>query len=344
MTPHHEIYSRFSDLDAAVRKTGGALPLSWVKSIDGEERSAAVANFGDALSPLISTAISRLPCVHRNFDSASTRLVSVGTIGHSQRLGSLHFWGTGVDAKFNAVDKSIGRFILPPETQFNIHALRGPVSRAAFAANGIDAPEIYGDPAWFLPRILAPKVEKTHELGVIVHISELDGRAIDAKARENFLRYQGGASSGVRVISTFHHASWEGFTAKLAEILSCKRIVSTSFHGLIIPQAYGIPALYFPPAQGGGIEIADLRAHEGKLDHRIADFFAGAGVDKLQAYAQPRLSPTDWEAVIRHLDQAWEPLEPDMRDFLSAFPLQARRSLADEDWSLDEGLMRSMSW
>jgi hypothetical protein len=337
-------FSRFADLDAAIHATKGAIPLSWVKSTDREDSRSAVANFGDALSPLVTTAISRLPCVHRNFDSACVRMVSVGTIGQAQRKGRLHFWGTGVDSKVNIVDRSQPRYIRPPETEFNVHAVRGPLSRATFQAEGIAVPEIYGDPAWFMPRILAPKVDQTHELGVIVHISELEARSLTAGLRGELKRYLGGESSGVRIISTFHHASWEGFTGKLAEILSCKRIVSTSFHGLIIPQAYGIPSLYFLPQPGGGVTIDDIRNYQGRVDHRIADFYAGTGATAIKAYAQPYDQPTDWAGVMAYVDQVWEPPAVPVEAFLGAFPVVAQRGLADPDWSLDQTLIRQIPW
>ena len=343
---NEQTYSLNPDLDAGIRNAGGRIPLTWIKSVEREDPATDGVNFGDAASPVIVSAISRMHCVHAHFNSRGCRLVAVGTIGQEQRQGHVHFWGSGVDGKINHVDPSIQRYLRPPDTEFYIHALRGPVSRAAFVAEDIDAPQIYGDPAWFLPRILAPKVEVTHELGVIVHISELTGRKINSSVSPALKRYHGGEGSGVKIISTFHHRSWGGFESKLAEILSCRRIISTSFHGLIIPQAYGIPSIYFPSRyDGGAMILRNLIAEAGnKIDHRVADFYAGAGYDQLPAYAKPMDGQTDWDDIISWIDNVWEPLKVPVDDFFASFPVRKLRTLEDQDWSLDKELESAIIW
>lgn len=270
-------------------------------------------------------------------------MVSVGTIGHAQHNGSVHFWGTGVDPKRSVGDSTVSGYRRPPHTEFHVHALRGPYSRAAFVSEGISVPEIYGDPAWFLPRILPLNPEKTHELGVIVHISELDGLTSAARVKKSFVRYTGGEADGVRLISTFHEPTWGAFVDKLREILSCRRIVSTSFHGLIVPQAYGIPAIYFPHRWSGGRRL-DIIADYAEIDHRIADFYAGAGVEQIEVFGAPYSAVTNWVQLMKHVDDVWAPLLVHENEFLDAFPLEKIHTLADSDWSLSPNLIECCLW
>ena len=142
------------------------VPLAWVATTE----AFPDANLGDALSPIIVSVMSGLPVQHRHFDDHGERLVAVGTIGHAQRNGVVHYWGTGFDDRA----APSGRYVRPPSTDICLHALRGPFSAQILTREGERPPEIYGDPVWFLPKLIPRKTaEPTYELGVVVHITEL---------------------------------------------------------------------------------------------------------------------------------------------------------------------------
>ena len=329
-------FSPHLDLDDAVRQHGGKVPLTWARVV-----TRGIANFGDVASPVVVGAMSGCASLPNPHASHATRLAAIGTIGQDAKWGTVHFWGTGVDAKIRAFGNRSAGFAAAPHTRYVVHATRGPHSRRTLLQAGIPAPPIYGDGAWFLPRILPrPSREPKYELGVITHLSELNKIALDAHT--DHPRYRGGGTDGVRIISTLHEASWAGFHGKLLEILSCRRIVSVSLHGLIIAETYGIPNLPFPFTGQGEIR-SDLEA--GEVDHRFADFYRGAGRTHLPGFAQQRHEATRWDQVMRAVDRLWTPLVPARLDsFFEAFPLAQKVSFDQAQWPLPETLLTQLAW
>ena len=130
-----------------------------------------------------------------------------------------------------------------------------------------------------------------------------------------------------------------GFGAKLDEIRSCKRIVSANFHGLIVAEAFGIPCLAFPGAFSGPIawRVREDHAH---IDHRMADFYSGAGADRLGAFGQPCDRPTRWADVIDAVDRLWTPLPPrGLDDFLGSFPIDRVVGTAATHWPVEAAVL-----
>ncbi|WP_159993626.1 polysaccharide pyruvyl transferase family protein [Roseomonas sp. 18066] len=262
-------------------------------------------------------------------------MAAIGTIGQGFRRGTAHFWGTGFDAKLRAFGNKETAFAPAPGTNYVIHAARGPNTRRLLLENEIHAPAVYGDPGWFLPRILNPKVEKTIELGVIPHISGLATKSATAQPKADRVRMRISPLDGVRVVPTYHQAGWEGFKAQLETILSCKRIVSTSFHGLILADAYRIPCLYFPPRSKSQAETMDLAG--GEVDHRVADFYLGAGRKTLPAFGQPTSQETPWDRVIAAVDAMYEPTTHRSEAALfEAFPFNSVVNYEDVSWKINE--------
>ncbi|NJN88198.1 MAG: polysaccharide pyruvyl transferase family protein [Leptolyngbyaceae cyanobacterium SL_7_1] len=311
------------------------IPLCWA-AIDSQ---CAFANLGDALSPIIISTLSDLPSIHQNFHSRTTRLAGVGTIAHHLKYGTVHLWGTGVsNAKgfSGQLQREYGR---RPDTQFYVHALRGPLGAEILRKQGITVPAVYGDPVWLLPSIIPPAHEKKYELGVIVHISELAERTDNSGAKDAFLRYQipEELKGDIKIITTLVKPTFDQIESKVKAITACKRIVSTSLHGLVIAETYRIPCLYFR-TRGRGVFLSQLDDDSEKLDFRIRDFYSGLGLSQLLIYRQPRKHFTDWNAVIHAIDQHWQPIEWSPEAFLDAFPLPLAfnplRELAQLDYAL----------
>ena len=336
-------YSGYADLAAEIHRLK-AVPLAWVRS----SLKVPFANFGDALSPVVATALSRLPVAHRAFDGRNLRLAAVGTIGQNQRNGTVHVWGTGFDAAHGRMAES-GRYVAPPDTQFVIHAVRGPNSRRTLLQAGLHAPAVYGDPGWVLPRIfprILPQGEATPgtELGVIPHISELATPQPEPLMRVGLARYEGGTEEGVRIIPTYHEPSMAGFRGKLDEILGCRRIASTSFHGLILADAYGIPCALLSGSLPPGPHIIPLPESAGLLDHRVADFYLGTGRRNLLVYGQPTGQPTDWAALIRAIDRHYQPFAHDHAALLEAFPVRPAIDPTAARWPLPADFEQLLRW
>jgi pyruvyltransferase len=93
----------------------------------------------------------------------------------------------------------------------------------------LDCPEIYGDPALLLPRFYAPRISKRFRLGIVPHFTDRKHPIVDR------LR----AMDGVRILDV--SAGVEEF---VDELCSCEVIASSSLHGLIAADSYGIPSLW----------------------------------------------------------------------------------------------------
>jgi pyruvyltransferase len=127
-------------------------------------------------------------------------------------------WGSG------CIDKGmIG------EKPKKIFSVRGPLTREELLKRNWDCPEIYGDPALLYPLIYNPKIEKKYKFGFIPHYIEFES----AKDRETIKNLE---LLGVQIIDVC--AGSEKF---IDELLECEYIISSSLHGLIASDAYGIP-------------------------------------------------------------------------------------------------------
>jgi pyruvyltransferase len=118
-----------------------------------------------------------------------------------------------------------------------IHAVRGPKTREILLKNGINCPAIYGDPALLLPFYYQPKDKsKKFKLGFIPHYSHIN----------QFLTLYS-HNPNICVIKVRNYYEWHSFIDKICQ---CEYIASTSLHGLIISEAYGIPNVWLKMESG----------------------------------------------------------------------------------------------
>ncbi len=310
-----------SALETLVRRTG-AVPLGWA----GATAASAYVNFGDALSPVMVALCTGMPIARVPFGSTAPRMAAVGTIGHGFAGGVVWYWGTGSSLWVNPFAPTEQRvaYTPPPNTEVHICATRGPISARVLSGQGVIAtPGVYGDPVWLLPWFHHKPVEQTHELGVILHLSDLTDRSTDVHFNPLHERYviPPELAGSVKLINTVTPVSVQALFDKVDEIRACKRIVSTSLHGLVIPESYGIPCLYFG-VRGAPAGLSRIAPElDTGLDPRILDLYAGLGQDTFAMYMQPRRKRTDWEALIRAIDSAWAPAVLDEEALLNALPV-----------------------
>jgi len=306
-----------TSLRQSVAETG-SIPLSFVL---GDR----VANLGDALSPVMVTLLSGLPCSHKAQNSTAIRMAAVGTIAHGFTGGEVWLWGTGTSKYRNPLHKGPGKepFIPNSVAKFRVTATRGPVTRRILGDENAVGTPAYGDPVWLLPRFYRPKLKKRWKLGVIVHLADLKDRSLDAQVKDAFLRYQIPESErgSVRLINTVTDVTPDALRARLNDILECERLVSTSLHGMVFAESYGIPCLYFSPrGKVSGLSELDL-LDEDSVDLRIIDLYRGMGRNKLPVYVQDRKKHTDWAHLMRTIDDVWRPIDFDTDPLINAFPL-----------------------
>ena len=130
-----------------------------------------------------------------------------------------------------------------------ILAVRGPESRKYLIDKGISCPEVFGDPALLLPLIYKPVVQKKYKLGVIPILADVRNPLVD--------RLINIGNGSVKFINMTDYGDWKSV---IDDICSCDAIVSSSLHGLIVADAYGIPnarVKFSDSATGGDFKYDD---------------------------------------------------------------------------------------
>lgn len=127
-------------------------------------------------------------------------------------------WGTGC-----ILPNSIGK------NPKKVYAVRGPLTQKELTYRGIECPKIYGDPALLFPQIYNPQRQIKYKYGIIPHyIDYTDKYAL------NIIKHL--ELQGVKVINitdnTFDF---------IDSLLSVEKVLSSTLHGLIAADAYGIP-------------------------------------------------------------------------------------------------------
>jgi pyruvyltransferase len=136
---------------------------------------------------------------------------------------------------------------------FDVRAVRGPRTMEALTKAGFECPRIFGDPAILLPLMYPVKPANIrYRVGLILH----HATSIDSNVC---------ATYGLRQISTVKN-DYKAFVNKIVE---CKAVISSSLHGIIIAESYGIPAIYLweDSAVGSqGIKFADWYESTGRTN------------------------------------------------------------------------------
>lgn len=182
-------------------------------------------NFGDLIGPWLAGKMTGKEIYWAQ--KSEPHYLLVGSIMDKVSPSSV-VWGVG---SFGTE----GKKILQTSPQYL--AVRGPLTRSKLEMFGIPCPRIYGDPALLVPDYYLPSVKKTHRLGVVLRWSEMS-RKRELQAR------------GIKVIDLLT----DKIEDTIDEFLACENIISTSLHGLIIADAYGIPNAWLAADTGTGKE------------------------------------------------------------------------------------------
>ena len=141
-------------------------------------------------------------------------------------------WGSGF---MNDPQGSIQSRILQRKglRKLDVRAVRGPLTRQALLKLGHNCPEIYGDPAILMPLLYTPaKVSEKQNYVVVSHMA-------DSARYEN----------SVPILTD----DYAGFVDRLC---GAERVISSSLHGIILAESYGIPAvLFLPEATRGNLTL-----------------------------------------------------------------------------------------
>ncbi|WP_010136852.1 polysaccharide pyruvyl transferase family protein [Ochrovirga pacifica] len=218
--------------------------LKWARPLNDE-----YYNFGDDLNPYLIEKLSGIKTSYIHFASSKVDVIKQYLLLLKKNFTSLKFhsyfikslfakeymiaigsilnwysskrctvWGAGIINRKYGIRNS------------NFLAVRGEYTKKRLGELGYNTNVALGDPGLLLPLVYHPEVEKKHEIGVIPHFTHYE------KVKAAFPE-----DDRILIINLNNHNVEE----VVRQFLSCKRFVSTSLHGLIIANSYGIDALWF---------------------------------------------------------------------------------------------------
>lgn len=239
-------------------------------------------NFGDHLSKIVVTMILADNGHTLEEETPSNRrMLAVGSVIHFANTGDV-LWGSGVNGKVDISEHTYAGL--------DVRAVRGPLTRDFLMHRGIKVPEVYGDPALLLPKLFPNRFSR-RSLKPYVTVPNLH----DLKIAQ--------AQGWKHMISPM--SSWNKC---ITEILSADFVIASSLHGLIIAEAYGIPARY-------------IRLSETENLFKYNDYMMGTGRGEIE-YA------TTVEQALEMGGMA--PPKFDADKLLDAFPMDLWRNVAQD--------------
>lgn len=177
-------------------------------------------NFGDFISlKLVERIVDRpVEVFYRHPKNIRKKLLAIGSI-LSFAVDNDVIWGSGINGKLMRKDQY-------SFTNLDIRAVRGPLTRQFLMDNfGIISPEVYGDPALLFPYFF-PEFRRSEnpseEYIVIPHYLEL--KMFPKEGNPHIV---------------YPTDPWEEI---IRRILDSKFVIASSLHGIIVAEAYGIPA------------------------------------------------------------------------------------------------------
>lgn len=227
-----------------------------------------VCNVGDLLSPVIVRWMKERLEI-RDESTERTSFLAVGSIlAASFFNGNGVIWGTGTHYIEDGV-KIAQQTIGGSERKLDIRAVRGPITRRILEFSGYPCPHIYGDPAILMPRIYERKPHQ--EKGKITLIRHITNKQIHCPGNLN-------------IIST----KTNDYQKFIDEICSSEKVISSSLHGIILAESYGIPAIFFQDGrQDELLKFYDWYYSTGRLDVKIA--YTAAEAVEMMPMALPDL-------------------------------------------------------
>ena len=214
---------------------------------DGDKR-VKHENWGDDINYYFLREIVARPLVLLNRTSLAFRLnlrnyLVIGSTIDMLCRTNTDVWGAGIINGNNPLK------IKPRK----VYAVRGPLTRAKLLEEGIECPEIYGDPALLTPLYYRPDKQKRYKYGIISHVSN---QATVANLSINGKHIS--ECADVRIINLGQYIHWHDVIDQVCE---CESILSSSLHGLIVAEAYHVPNVWIEfgkPLIGGHYKFHDF--------------------------------------------------------------------------------------
>jgi pyruvyltransferase len=241
----------------------------------------AVANWGDHINPYIVEKMTGKTVLQSTF-GWTEHLLAVGSILRNANNNSI-VWGSGFISKTSKLKG----------TPKKIAAVRGPLTGQRLTDLGYENPKIYGDPALLMPRFYNPQVAKEHKIGLVAHYAEKNDAIV------SYLNTLGIYPVDIQLpVEEF-----------VDELCKCETIISSSMHGLIAADAYGIPNRW--------LMLSDKLVGG---EFKFHDYYNGIGVFGQTPVKAPELFSIDNLDALIALTSKKE-IDLDLDKLYNAFPL-----------------------
>ncbi|MDY7029697.1 MAG: polysaccharide pyruvyl transferase family protein [Spirochaetota bacterium] len=182
-------------------------------------------NFGDYISGIVVAETARKLGLKRSNIPAGQKLLAIGSVLHFAQNGDI-IWGTGINGKISRERHAF--------STLDVRMVRGPMTRGFLVQKGMIVEDVFGDPALLLPTLFPGITRKTTPNKIIV-LPNLNELALVKKK----------VPKTMRIVSPLAH--WKRV---VHEILTSELVLSSSLHGIILSEAFGVPVRFVMPAGG----------------------------------------------------------------------------------------------
>ena len=264
---------------------------------------ADIGNMGDRLNLLIVERVFGLAARRRSFLTAELSAIGSGLDRYTlhgsaamqaqQRIYGVIFprvyiWGTGF---INYCDND------PPffKRDMRFCAVRGELSRRRaekLMGRTLDIPT--GDGGILCPLLLDSPVVKKYGMGIVPHICDLNDPAVEALAE----KYEN---------SVIINAKDDPIEV-LRQIAACRAVLSSSLHGLVAADAFGVPNRH--------MIFSDRPLGDG---FKFDDYYSAYGVEHIFTDLRQQAAPS-FSEVVSGCPVTPEMVETKKRAMLAAFP------------------------
>ncbi|WP_408886290.1 polysaccharide pyruvyl transferase family protein [Lactococcus lactis] len=236
------------------------IKLYYWKTPDGEP------NFGDELGiEIINKLFPYLDIVYEP-DIKKADLLSVGSLLHillDLEFGAKHkkinVWGSGTIYPLQAEVGSIKtKFPIHSFSEMNISNIKFHAVRGQLTKNDLKLSKVHlGDPGLLANLVYEASKVKKYKLGVIPHFEDANNPLIKKFSKTN----------NVKIIDVLRAPQ-----EVIADLTSCELIFSSSLHGLIVADSFGIPNIHMELSDklvGGNFKFEDYYSSVDK-EHKTA--------------------------------------------------------------------------
>lgn len=223
-------------------------------------------NFGDDINiPIIEAISGRKVVLWRNCVhwENTENIIAIGSILEYDIDEKTIVWGSGAmmgDIKLKHRPKKVC-------------SVRGYLSQEYLQNQGIDCPSVFGDPALLLPYIYKSDTKKKFKYGIVPHIVDYELPHVKKFRSQN---------SEVLFIKLQGYRKWQDI---VDQINSCEIIISSSLHGLIVSDAYGIPnvrVVFSDLIKGGDFKFLDYFSSVNRDFQNPIDFRLHINLEKVE--------------------------------------------------------------